>query len=215
VKILENFAVFEGGDSSGTTSQLELLKEHLRNMAVPFLATFEPTDGPIGRLIRSALKKEISVGNKSLAMLFAADRNEHVFGPSGVAERCAKGELVVSDRYVLSSLAYQGVECGDDFPMILNSSFPAPELLFFFDIDPKIAIDRIKNRPSPEIFEYLEFQVKVREKYLNLLNFYRDSDVKVTIIDAAESREEIFSRVWSVLSQMPIIKRALGRADGL
>jgi dTMP kinase len=205
--IIPNFAVFEGGDGSGTSTQLSLLKERLKTASKPvFYPTFEPTDGPVGKLIRAALKKEISFMPETLAMLFAADRNEHLHGPGGIIERANRGEFAVCDRYVFSSLAYQSVECGDSLPQMLNSLFPAPEVLLFFDIDPEIAMERLKGRASLELFEYREFQTKVREKYLSLLGTYRDAGVRVEVIDASKSEEEVACRVWSELAKMPILK---------
>ena len=208
MEIIPNFAVFEGGDGSGTTSQLSLLKEHFGRIQSPvFSPTFEPTDGVIGKLLRSALKGEISLKPETMARLFAADRGEHLYGQGGVVERCAEGELVVCDRYILSSLVYQGIECGDEIPMALNTPFPAPELLLFFDIDPEIALERLKSRSSLEIYESPEFQAKVRQKYLSLLGIYRDAGVRITIIDAAKSQQEVFALVWSALAEMPILKQ--------
>ena len=171
-EIIRNFAVFEGGDGSGTTTQLSLLERRFRSRDSSGLMlhpTWEPTDGPVGVLIRSALKKEITLHPLTLARLFAADRAEHLYGPGGIIERSGRGELVVSDRYTLSSLVYQGIECGDEPPQVLNAPFPAPELLLFFDIDPQTACERLKNRPALELYEHLEFQRKVREKYLSLI----------------------------------------------
>jgi dTMP kinase len=205
--IIPNFAVFEGGDGSGTSTQLSLLKKRLKTSEKPVLyPTFEPTDGLVGKLIRAALKKEIIFKPETLAMLFAADRNEHLYGSCGIIERASRGELAVCDRYVLSSLAYQSVECGDELPKMLNSLFPAPEVLLFFDIDPEIAMERLKGRASLEIFEYREFQIKVREKYLSLLGTYSDAGVRVELIDASKSEQEVASRVWSELAKMPIFK---------
>ena len=105
--IIHNFAVFEGGDGSGTTSQLSLLKERFKSIQKPvFFPTFEPTEGHIGKLIRAALKKEITLKPHTMAMLFAADRSEHLYGHDGLLAHAGSGELVVSDRYVLSSLVY-------------------------------------------------------------------------------------------------------------
>ncbi|MDR2952738.1 MAG: dTMP kinase [Treponema sp.] len=207
MEIISNFAVFEGCDGSGTSTQLALLKERLTDAGKPvFYSAFEPTGGPVGRLIRTALKKEIALKPETLAMLFAADRNEHLYGHGGIIERAGRGELAVSDRYVFSSLAYQSIECGDELPRMLNSIFPAPEVLLFFDIDPEIALKRINKRPSLEIFEYLEYQVKVREKYLSLLGTYRNEGVRVEVIDASKSEEEVAAQVWSEIAKMPIIK---------
>ena len=204
--IIPNFAVFEGGDGSGTTTQLSMLTERLKNTAKPvFFPTFEPTDGRIGRKIRVALKRRIDP--KKLARLFAEDRSEHLYGPGGILERVNRGELVVSDRYVLSSLVYQGIECGDKLVKKLNSRFPAPEVLIFLDIEPEIAISRIAARAGTrEIYEYHDFQVKVREKYKSLLETYRREGVRVQTIDASKSAQEIADRVWSVLCEMPIFK---------
>ena len=209
MRILANFAVFEGGDGSGTSTQLALLKEKFaaRLPDTPvFHPTFEPTDGAIGRLIRSALKNDLRLQAGTLARLFAADRNEHLNSSGGIEDRCRNGELVVCDRYTLSSMVYQGIECGPDLPRSLNSDFPAPELLVFFDIDPVISQERLRDRHSLEIFEYPEFQIKVREKYLSLLDEYRSMNVIVEVIDASQSVEKVAGEVWRALSKMPILK---------
>jgi dTMP kinase len=209
VEILGNFAVFEGGDGSGTSTQLALLKDKFaarRRKPPPFFPTAEPAEGPIGRIIRSALKNNPVLQPDTLARLFAADRGEHLYASDGIVERCKRGELVICDRYVLSSLVYQGIECGEDLPRSLNSAFPAPELLLFFDIDPQIAQERLHSRPSLEIYEHLEFQKKVRKHYHALLGEYRDAGVRVEIIDAAQSVEKAAAEVWSYVSQMPILR---------
>ena len=208
MEILRNFAVFEGGDGSGTSTQLSRLEQQFtaEGQTRPvFYPTAEPTSGPAGKLIRSALKKEIVLLPETLARLFAADRGEHLYGPDRVVERCKRGELVISDRYALSSLVYQGIECGDSLPQALNAAFPLPELLLFFDIDPQIAAERLKNRPFLEIYEQNEFQQQVREKYRSLLDQYRQAGVRVVTIDAAQSAEKVAAEVWSAVSKMPIL----------
>jgi len=207
MEILHNFVVFEGGDGSGTTTQLSLLAERLKKIEkIVLFSTFEPTNGNIGKLIRSALKKETPVKPQTLAMLFAADRNEHLYGESGIIEHINRGEFAASDRYALSSLVYQGIECGDELPSFLNSPFPAPEITFFLDIDPEIALERMKERASLEIYEYREFQEKVREKYKTLIIKYREAGARVEIIDASKTASQVADQVWSILSEMPIFK---------
>jgi len=208
MEILGNFAVFEGGDGSGTSTQLALLGHKFagcRREIPVFFPTAEPMEGPIGRIIRSALKNDPPMQPDTLARLFAADRGEHLYAPNGIVERCKRGELVVCDRYVLSSLVYQGIECGEELPRSLNVPFPAPELLLFFDIDPQIAQKRIQDRPSLEIYEHLEFQKKVRERYHALLGEYRGAGVRVEIIDASQSVDKVTAEVWSHMSKMPIL----------
>jgi dTMP kinase len=212
MKILGNFAVFEGGDGSGTTTQLEILRRRFdREIPAPLLhSTFEPTEGPIGQLIRSALRGECPIESRSLALLFAADRNEHLYEKGGLVERCERGELVVSDRYIPSSLVYQGISCGPAFPESLNASFPVPELVIFFDMDPRIAEKRMEKRPVREIYEYLEFQTHVREGYRALFPRWEDRGVRVEIIDASGNTDEVAREVWKALAKMPIMKTAPG-----
>jgi dTMP kinase len=159
----------------------------------------------VGKIIRSALRKEIVLLPETLARLFAADRTEHLYGTGGILERAGRGELVVSDRYVLSSLVYQGLECGEELPRALNAAFPAPELILFFDLDPQIAAERIRDRPSLEIYEYREFQEKVRDRYRALVPVFQDAGVKVEVIDASRPPEETAESVWRALGKMPIM----------
>ena len=208
--IISNFIVFEGGDGSGTTTQISILTDRFKNIKKPaFFPTFEPTDSSTGKLIRSALKKEVKFNPETLCFLFAADRNEHLYGEEGIVKRCEEGELVVCDRYALSSLVYQGIECGEELPDLLNSRFPAPEITFFFDVKPETALERLKSRESAELYEYLDFQKKVRSRYIDLFKKYEKKS-RIVIIDASKSVEEVCEEVWSVICQMPIIKKNEG-----
>jgi dTMP kinase len=177
--IVKGFVVLEGGDGSGSSTQLGLLRGR-----PGVWTTCEPTDSPIGRLIRSALRGEITLLPETLARLFAADRTEHLYTKDGVIERCSRGEIVVSERYTLSSLVYQGALCGD-LPTYLNKDFPLPELLILFDIDPQTAMQRIENRPILDIYERLEFQKLVHERYEALADQWRQEGVRVVGIDAS------------------------------
>jgi dTMP kinase len=213
--ILGNFAVLEGCDGSGTTTQLELLSCRFAGSG-RFYPTAEPTKGPVGELIRSLLKDEsrVSGGNRvvpeTLAMLFAADRAEHLYGSGGIVERCSvRGELVVSDRYSPSSLVYQAIDCGEELPRVLNESFPLPELLVYLDVESETAEKRIAGRPDRQIFEYLEFQKKVREGYLKLLPVWETNGVRVLTLDGSRPPEEVAEEVWRAVAEMPIVKRAI------
>jgi len=212
MEIISNFVVFEGLDGSGTSTQLALLEQKLTSLGINspvFTATFEPTDGAIGKLIRSVLKKDLILRKDTLARLFAADRGEHLYATDGIIERCRRGELVICDRYTLSSLVYQGIECGTELPRLLNEAFPDPELLLFFDIDPGIAQQRMAGRPSLELFEHIEFQEKVRRQYHALFDEYRKAGVRLEIIDASQSVEKVAEDVWKEMAKMPIIKSGI------
>jgi dTMP kinase len=206
-KVLDNFVVFEGCDGSGTTTQIARLKDYFSaHDELPRLwVTSEPTSGEIGRLTRRVLGNDVRCQPETLARLFAADRNEHLFGEDGVVTHCARGELVASDRYVLSSLVYQGLECGDALPRRLNEDFPVPALLLFFDIQSEAAEARMAGRPGREIFEYLEFQKKARQKYLSLLEDCRNDGSVVAIINAGNPIEDVFNQILSFIYKLPII----------
>jgi dTMP kinase len=214
-EILRNFVVFEGGDGSGTTTQLGLLRERFdsgKDAALPLLYnTFEPTDGPVGKLIRSVLRGKATLLPETLARLFAGDRYEHLHTPEGIGRRCGRGELVVCDRYVLSSLVYQGISCGEELPRSLNDSFPFPELTLFFDLDPELAQKRLEDRRVKEMYENLDFQVQVRERYHRVLDWYRNQEGRVEIIDASREPGEVAGMVWGLIQKLPIME---GRKGG-
>ena len=207
--VIPNFVVFEGTDGSGTTTQLSRLDKRLSESGFSrpaYFLTCEPTNSPVGALIRSALKKDIGLHADTLARLFAADRCEHLYGEGGIVQRCSRGELVICDRYILSSLVYQGLECGDELPQELNGSFPVPELIIHLDLDSEIAQQRLNDRAVREIYENLEFQRKVRDKYLSLLDGCRKEGSRVELIDAAQSLENVSGQVWRIVSDLPIFK---------
>jgi dTMP kinase len=214
--IIHNFAVFEGGDGCGTSTQVEILNRRFKGTspstgsggpaAFPFHSTFEPTKGPICILIRQVLAGSCPLREETLARLFAADRNEHIYGGEGIMERCGRGELVVSDRFTLSSLVYQGITCGNNLPHQLNAGFPVPELLFFFDLDPEIALKRLEGRPGRDIYEYRDFQVRVREGYKTLLPWYEEQGARIAVIDASGTEEEVAREIWGELQNMSIFK---------
>ena len=198
--------VFEGGDGTGTSTQCEMIKKNLEEAGKPYFTTFEPTGGPIGKTIRAALKGDISLMPETIARLFAADRNEHLYQARGILDHCGRNEIVVSDRYTPSSLVYQGIECGEALPAKLNGDFPLPELLVYFDIDPQTALDRIGKRRFRDSYEYLDFQVEVHKRYRTILEEYRRLGVTVEIIDASKTVEEVARDIWSSVRKLPIFE---------
>ncbi len=110
-EILKKFIVLEGLDGSGTTTQLNMLGKKFSQSNINCFMTMEPTDGCIGKIIRKALKKEIVLDKKTLALLFSADRNEHLCGRDSIREYLARGIWTISDRYFFSSIAYQSLDC--------------------------------------------------------------------------------------------------------
>ena len=117
------------------------------------------------------LSGEFHVDEKTNAYLFAADRCEHIFGQNGVQSMVNEGKTVVSDRYFFSSMAYQSVSCGKELPSLLNSPFPLPEYLFFFEINPEISLARVNARNGKkEIYEKIEMQKKIAALYDEIIS---------------------------------------------
>ena len=166
--VLQSFIVFEGLDGSGTSTQIKLLQEKFASKNVWFTA--EPTDKETGLFLRKMLKGEIKINPQTTAFMFATDRCEHLNGKDGVISHIEDGNLVISDRYLFSSLAYQNQECGKDLPYNLNKDFPLPEYLFFFDMNPEKSLERVfaranKTGEQTEIYEKLDFQKKTYQEY--------------------------------------------------
>lgn len=203
---VSEFVVFEGIDGSGTSTQIAALKKRLEEKKVFF--TCEPTDLETGKFLRKVLKGEISVAAQTAAYLFAADRCEHVYGKGGIAERCAKKEVCICDRYLFSSLAYQSIECGEKLPAKLNEDFPLPQTVFYFRIDPEIALKRIQNRSVVEIYEKLDFLQKTAAAYDKIFAAFdkKNTGMNIIRIDAALDAAEIEKIIWSALQKLPIFE---------
>lgn len=143
------FIVLEGIDGAGTTTQAALLADALRaRLGVEVELTREPTDGPLGRVLREALSGRAPLDPVALALAFAADRADHVHNPrTGIAAALAAGRWVVSDRYLLSSLAYnRGGVVTRDWLTAINRHALAPDLTLFLAVDPALALERIAAR---------------------------------------------------------------------
>jgi dTMP kinase len=204
--VLENFIVLEGLDGSGTTTQLELLRSRLGCLRKPHHCTSEPTEGPVGRLIRSALKGSVVLDHGTIAYLFAADRHEHLFAPeAGIVARAKRGEVVVSDRYIFSSLAYQGLLCGIDLVRQLNDRFPLPAHVIFLDTPVDVSQSRISGRVGREIFDDQALQSKVRDLYFEAFAAYRATPLGVHVLDGAGPVDQVAEEVWNVVRRLPIM----------
>lgn len=197
--ILENLIVFEGLDGAGTTTQMQLLAEYCDKNLRSCKATFEPTDKPIGRLVRAILKKQVVTTPLALAMLYAADREDHLYNPVyGLVNDLEEGKLVICDRYLYSSLAYQGVECPVEKVKQLNQ-FPAPNYLFFIDTPVTECIRRIALRgDEAELFDRAEFLESVKNNYETLFSDL-PKDVKFYRLDGLKSIEEIALEIQGIL----------------
>lgn len=194
------FIALEGIDGSGKSTQIDLLKSNLENAGHKVYTTFEPTDGPIGKLIRDIFNHRIEADQRSIAGLFVADRLEHILNKkNGMLKKLEEGFTVITDRYYFSSYAYHGVHMPVDWVIQSNSlaaGILRPDLNIFIDIDPETGMDRIrKGRNSLELFETLENQKKVRDKYFEVLEMLKNEE-NVFITNGNRFQEEIAAEIW-------------------
>jgi dTMP kinase len=185
------FICVEGLDGCGKTTQAKLLVKRLRGDH-DAVFTAEPSDGKIGKLIKKHYLHADKRGSAVVeALLFAADRLEHL--KSEVLPALDEGKLVVSDRYVYSSLAYQGA-AGLDLKWIekINEHAVRPSLALFIDVEPETVIRRLKRRRS--VMENLETQLKVREIYLRFV----DKGALVRV-DGNRSKTEVAREIASTV----------------
>ena len=193
--IMNNFIVLEGLDGSGTTTQAKLLAQHLNGVF-----TFEPSDNAVGTLIRQILRKEKSVTADTLAYLFKADRQEHLFGKNGIIQQINDSKTVVCDRYLFSSLAYQSLNCDFDEILRLNKDFPLPSVLFFIDTPIEECLKRIGTRGSePELFEKAELQRKIYDNYLR--GFAAFNEINLIKLDGTKSIEELLEEELKIIGK--------------
>jgi dTMP kinase len=187
------FICIEGLDGCGKTTQAKLLAKKLRK-SHNALYTAEPSHGKIGTYIR----KSYLYGEKRLsivleALLFAADRIEHV--ENEVIPALKEGRLVISDRYVYSSLAYQGAAgLNLDWIEKVNEHALKPDLAVFIDVNPEAVMNRLKSKKS--VMENLETQEKVREIYLIFVK-----EGNLTRINGDKSKNEVAKEVYAVVTK--------------
>lgn len=154
----------EGLDGSGKTTHARILNENLRRYGYNCEYTKEPSLGKIGSFIQSMiLYGNIMTEPTVEALLFAADRLDHV--ENFVEPRLRQGSIIISDRYVYSSLAYQGAR-GVDLKWLrnINEFAPKADISFYIDVPPEVALSR--KRGTKSVFERLDFQTRVRNIYL-------------------------------------------------
>lgn len=185
------FICIEGLDGCGKTTQAKFLVKKLRKMAYDAIYTAEPSRGHIGKVIKKyCLHSEKRASVVIEALLFAADRYEHV--ENEVVPALKEGKIVISDRYVYSSFAYQGA-AGLDLKWIetINKHAIEPDLAMFLDVKPETVIQRLKHKKS--LMENLETQRKVREVYMKFVE-----DGALVKIDGNKPIKEVADTILKV-----------------
>lgn len=197
------FIAFEGIDGSGKSTQVRLLSDRLRKEDIPFYATMEPTDSPIGSLIHQIMTGRVKTDNKVIAALFAADRLDHLLNDvNGIVEKINNGMNVIMDRYYFSSYAYQSVDVPMDWVIHANEQSSAilrPTVNIFIDIDPDTALERIaRTRFQKELFEEKSRLALVRQSYIEAFDRLQGVE-QVAVVDGNGSAQEVARDVWEIV----------------
>lgn len=195
------FIVFEGLDGSGTSTQIQALREYFVERNIEVCLTHEPTDeGHIGTILRQALKKEWSPTPEALQLLFSADRAVHL--DQVIEPALEAGHQVICDRYILSTLAFGSLNLPLPWLESLGSEFRTPDLTIFFDVPVDMCLERINKRgEAEEMFEKKELLRKVDANYRKLI----EGDETVVTIDGTGTPEEVFDLIIKVFQEKSIV----------
>jgi len=190
----EAFICIEGIDGSGKTTQARRLVRSLRLKGFDVVYTTEPSTSEVGQLVRRyVLDREKRVHVAVEALLFAADRVEHV--EKRIKPALLEGKIVVCDRYVYSTLAYQGAG-GLDFKWIeqINRFALVPDLALFLDVPPEVVVQRMLPKPKKSVMETLQNQRRVREVYLRMVK-----EGRLVRIDGNKPVDDVASDILGVV----------------
>jgi dTMP kinase len=200
------FIVFEGLDGAGTTTQAKLLAERLQSKGRTVHLAHQPSDGPVGQIIRQILAGRAAtqqadgklgvVDERVMALLFAADRLDHL--GSQIEPRLARGEDVILDRYTLSSLAYQGASVSHDFIQAANRFARKPDLTLFLYVPVNVALDRVRQRGAKlERYETASQLQAIEREYNRLVGTL----ASVVSIDGTRPIQDVAEQCFAALQQ--------------
>lgn len=192
------FLVLEGLDGAGTTTQTTRLVRALTERGGEVVQTCEPTDGPVGRIIRDVLRGDQRAPTvETLPWLFAADRADHL--SRRVEPALKRGAYVVSDRYYHSSLAYQSLTLPLDQVAALNA-FRSPHITFFIDVPVDVCLERISKRGGElEIYEKRDKLERIAEAYEKVMTLVRSRGETVIRIDGTQSAKDVHADILAVV----------------
>lgn len=194
---LAPFVVLEGIDGSGTTSQVRRIAARLTTQGHRVHATAEPSQGAIGQHLRQILAGHVPCSDATMALLFAADRLDHV--EREIQVHRAAGTIVLCDRYLASSLAYQTLHLPRSWVESLNKYALAPSLTVLLDLPPSIALARRQARGGPqEVFDDEELQRRVAAHYSSMVANPGLAG-PIEVVDGAADLHTVTDSIWTRL----------------
>lgn len=191
------FITVEGLDGCGKSTHVKLLAKWLRQKGFKVVCTDEPTDGPMGKIIKRLLVGKVKVPTEVEVALFAADRMKHLSGL--IMPSVEAGKIVLNERYIYSSLAYQHAR-GVSRAIVrkANEMAPPPDLAILVDIPAEAALSRIqKTRTLDEFEKDLKLQKHVRKNYLSLV---KRGDLK--LVNGQCSLQEVQADIRKLVSPL-------------
>jgi dTMP kinase len=183
-----------------------LLAERLRLERKVFV-TREPSDGPAGLQIRMVLAHRIKMDPAALAALFAADRIDHLYhtdGDRGIAVHLRAGTDVITDRYYVSSFAYQGMNLDWEWLWHMHAPCIRPDVTFFLDVPVDVCLQRIATGRGDhfELFENQKALTGVRRSYLAAIERLRHSGDIIEIVDGDAPPEGVHHAIWGIMQPL-------------
>ncbi len=202
------FIAFEGIDGSGKSTQVKLLSYNLKNAGHKVYLTCEPTDSPIGKMIRDIFSHKMEADHKTIAALFVADRLDHLLNKTnGILKKLEEGYTVITDRYYLSSLAYQGTHVPIEWVIQANSlstNLLRPDMNIYIDISPETGMERLTNdREIIELYETAENLHNVRQKYKEAIEMLKLKE-NIVVLDGNRAPHIIAAEIWDEVSNMTV-----------
>jgi len=194
--------VIEGIDGSGSTTQSHKLTEWLGRVGVPAEFTSEPSSGPIGATLRHHLGRHLDLGGpEAEALAFAADRMDHV--ASAILPALGSGTTIVSDRYYLSSLAYQALRCDLAWLRQINAFAVRPDLTIFLSVPAEVGMARFSGRATRERFEEDRDELaRVAARYEAAIAALREDGETVRVVDGTRTADEIHAAIVALAADV-------------
>lgn len=201
------FIVIEGIDGSGKSTLVSRLYYKFIKLGMPCEKTFEPTDGEIGQLIRTAFRGDAELSEQCIAALFAADRLYHIQNShNGLISLINRGIHVVCDRYILSSCAYHVPYVSMEWVVNTNSicaNLLMPDLTIYLDLPVKLSLQRLKaTRNQLEIFETEGRLTQVSHNYEMAIEYFSHRNHKIHRIDASLQPDLVFENAWMQIEDL-------------
>lgn len=194
------FLAFEGIDGSGKSTQIKRLGTYLRDIGHKVYITCEPTDSPIGRMIRDIFNHRMEGDQRVIAALFVADRLNHLLNSKdGILKKIEEGYTVITDRYYLSSYAYHSIHNIDLDWVIqansLSSDLLKPDLHLFIDIDPEVSMHRLASgRQNIEMYETLDNLKKVQKQYYEVIKKVEPYEI-IKMVNGNDTVDNVFDEI--------------------